>query len=1058
MLKILPDSELSLDEAVLKAKREEYFSWYRELHPELFSDTEIVYETQLTPVLFEWSLSKLSEDKKHSLFENFVLAVAARLITPNIKPQTGPDAGGDGKVDGETYPVDSAISDKWWVSEGSAGDQRWAIAISVQKDWARKVDGDVKKAVKTGRGYTKVLFFTNQKIQSRIRLQKEDELLDRYGIPVSIFDGSWLSFAVFKQDCLDLALKELAFPEEYLKKTVNVGPMDKKRQEELERLENSFLTRTIAPIDTNYVDDLLETCQLSRGLARPKLETEGRFQRALNASRNHGSPKQSFRITYCHALTSFLWFYDIGAMCSDYCILKEYAFYYPTVQNLECITTILSLLIGVSTSGFFGVSGLDEEVSQLKELRKNPDLDDSCQLYIELFFCQQKLVQHIGIGQDITDDIHQLSSYLSKCADYPDVSFEYQAQVVDSLSRIIADNPAFEDLVDTVAKISSERGSAFQAAMIHFSRSKSLIKKGNYLSTIRHLVPCIRSFNLLGCEDLFIMACDMMGKALYHRNLLFASKVFHVYAASSLIQKSNTLGSISPLLITILYRLCDIELLLGQLVMFLNWQVHLFALARDGQLRDSKIEEDSDIAWACHLAVSDISDPVFEILPPILDRNNLPLSAIYLKAALGHLNEFGSHLESFEAFHNALLKRDFYDQLQEPLSISTEGLTTLSTQVIDCRFTVVYENGMKNRILSETILASIEFFFSTFAEGDVVALDKEIRIKMIETKEGSSFVQGSTLSEYLFHVNYMTLGDVDLSLCLAKFFCLFLEFNVDWSDETFSEASDLLAPRAFLDRLTLLLQYNVAVYQVFGKGFKFSIDRWKVPDDKSYRLVSEPRKRKQLERPIGRHPAISVYKISSQVYRWDDAGWNGVRLKVDEHSSHPPVMEFLFLNKTVGKQLAGEMRELMKSQEQRIEIQLVKGIDREHPSRYSICVAPKVPKDEIIPGSKIIAVCRSIIMDSDIADDPGRFEQAFSRFDKCLVTARVTKGNKRLSAGEVLMPPTEFANVIITDAWRVSPTDSTRFSITPVLNPVIPKEYEKTAPVLELLEELRGMK
>lgn len=164
------------EEEKLDALRQDFFSYYRRMRSNLFSDTEIVYETRLTTEVFDLKLQQLSQDKKQSEFENFAIAVASRLITPNIKPQTGPDGGGDGKVDGETYPVDKAISDKWWISEGSTGDQKWAIAISVQKSWQSKVEADVKKAVETKRGYTKLLYFTNQKIKSSSRQAKEDEL------------------------------------------------------------------------------------------------------------------------------------------------------------------------------------------------------------------------------------------------------------------------------------------------------------------------------------------------------------------------------------------------------------------------------------------------------------------------------------------------------------------------------------------------------------------------------------------------------------------------------------------------------------------------------------------------------------------------------------------------------------------------------------------------------------------------------------------------------------------------------------------------------------------
>lgn len=89
----------------------EFVAYYRELRPEKFSDSKIEYEIPLTKELFEKQLKILSTKKMQSNFENFIVRCAERLITPNIKPQTGPDGGGDGKVDAETYEVTTDISD-----------------------------------------------------------------------------------------------------------------------------------------------------------------------------------------------------------------------------------------------------------------------------------------------------------------------------------------------------------------------------------------------------------------------------------------------------------------------------------------------------------------------------------------------------------------------------------------------------------------------------------------------------------------------------------------------------------------------------------------------------------------------------------------------------------------------------------------------------------------------------------------------------------------------------------------------------------------------------------
>ena len=148
----------------------DFVAYYRELRPQKFSDSKIVYEIPLTRELFDKQLEILSTKKMQSEFENFIVKCAERLITPNIKPQTGPDGGGDGKVDAETYEVSSDISDKWYVANGGAsGKEKWAFAISCKKQWKPKVTGDIEKIANTNREYTRALFFSNQFIKSSTR-------------------------------------------------------------------------------------------------------------------------------------------------------------------------------------------------------------------------------------------------------------------------------------------------------------------------------------------------------------------------------------------------------------------------------------------------------------------------------------------------------------------------------------------------------------------------------------------------------------------------------------------------------------------------------------------------------------------------------------------------------------------------------------------------------------------------------------------------------------------------------------------------------------------------
>jgi hypothetical protein len=63
------------EEEMIQSVRQEFFSYYRSLRSYLFSDTEIVYETKLTREVFDLKLQQLSQDKKQSEFENFVLGL-----------------------------------------------------------------------------------------------------------------------------------------------------------------------------------------------------------------------------------------------------------------------------------------------------------------------------------------------------------------------------------------------------------------------------------------------------------------------------------------------------------------------------------------------------------------------------------------------------------------------------------------------------------------------------------------------------------------------------------------------------------------------------------------------------------------------------------------------------------------------------------------------------------------------------------------------------------------------------------------------------------------------
>ena len=1049
------------EEEMIQAVRQEFFSYYRSLRSYLFSDTEIVYETKLTREVFDLKLQQLSQDKKQSEFENFVLAVAARLITPNIKPQTGPDGGGDGKVDGETYPVDKAISDKWWVSDGCTGDQRWAIAISVQKTWGTKVEGDVKKVVETGRGYTRMLFFTNQKIKSSTRLAKEDALKQQYGITVSIFDGTWLSFAVFEQGCMDLAVEKLNFSDEYRKKTVVVGPNDKERAEELKKLEDGFLTRSIIGLDTQYVDELLDTCLLSRGLAKPRVETEGRFIRALREAKEHGSSVQTFNIIYNHAWTSFFWFNDVDATYEDYLRLKEYVTEHPSVHTIERLTNILTNLENVLPIGLFEPEKFKVEVEFIKTFREKPNLSLPCQLFLDIYISEHRLFQLVRGKKDVTDEIKTLTALLEKSANYPDISFDAQAQIIDMVGQIITDNEEFEHLVDRMAEISSARESEVKGATLHFNRAQALMQNENYVAAVKHLGHCIYSFLKEGHEEEYIKSCGYMGIALYEMSLPYSAEAYLVKSASVLVREFYTKGTIPHLLLTILSKLCQIELLLGRLVMYLNWRELLFIIARNGQAFETPefVERDTleDGSWCCHLAMADIGKPEVTILPDIFERCDMPLSANYLKYALGYKEEVDAKFADLikDDWTKLLRNQPIHEQFLDELNIATEGWVTLNTLAHNCRFYVTYDNSIKNQLVAETFLASVETFLATFVDFELVVLHPEIHVTIEETKEVSSLERGATNTDYILRVNHETLDDKAYWGCFANFISFFMSFSTVSKEDVEVLLTERQAKEKIMDRVSALMQLNKSVFFVLGDKFKYAISQWQSSTDKNYPCITETEVIEKTPQRKNPQQNMQVYTVSSNMDWWDKAKWKGVGFIFDRRMINPPTLALMFRDVEAGNKIIDEWRSNMAAGKPGVEVQLIKGIDKKHPTWYRVCLAPVVHSTKDDVGRYLVVMCRKHTMTPDNTQNMDAFQYLYPRFGKCQIKALAIDENNRFEMPDDLADAIEVSSVVIADAWRLTAGNSACNALEWDDDPFIPDSEKDTAPVLEVLKEMR---
>ncbi len=1046
------------------SQRQSPFLYYRNLHPELFSDTTEHYEIPLTQEIFDLQLELLSTKKMQSEFENFIVSIAKRNITPNIKPQTGPDGGGDGKVDAETYEVSNDISDKWYSSseETAAGKEYWAFAISCKKNWKPKVSSDVEKIVGTNRGYTKAIFFTNQYIKSSTRAEVEESLTNKYRIKVKIIDATTISKWVFQDGGKDIALTTLNFSDEFKRKTVQIGPNDKNRQKRLLEIENSII-RHVDGLDTQYVDEVHETCILCRGLERPKTEIENHFKRAIRECQKHGSKQQLFNIIYDHAWTNFFWFEDVDTMYEDFLTLKTLLEEHCNVARVEKLSNLMTNLSNAARAGYFNSNCIITELQFITNLQKKLDKDpdkSSSALYLAIYIQENQIINDLFQGNySIEDKLQALKPLLIKSASHLEISIESQYKIIEIISRLLPENDLLDKLTDELAEIIAEKRSKSEAAKVRLSRAKDLMEKKKWASAIKQLGFCVYAFEQENCMSELVQSSGIMGVALKNIGLLYSAEAYLVKSASYIIQDFFHSGKIHHLLVTILQHLCTIELKLGRLVMFLNWHELLSVIANNAEFNkkeDYKKNCDmEDAAWACRFSVSNLKEKGISMLPDILERNGLFYSSEFLKYALGYHEDVDeNYLTNIRNIYESSKLKDqpVFDQFVDKLNISTQGKAYVKTTVNNFTFTICYENNLKVQRIAELFLASIESFMATSDLFEIVPVTSHIIIKISQTKEKSDLVYDNDTNDYKFNLN---LDHCDYEAwwnCFLEFLTYFFSKNAMSQESIYEIIEKKQNGERLMDRISILQRTEMALNNILGTSYKYTIEDWSRKTDKTYNYKREINSFEEKSYNNDKQNTMVTYNINSDINLWDNAKWKGCLFMFDQMFKEPAIFGLAFLNNNLGKQLVDEWKSTFN-----VKIIIIKGINKQHPTWYRVCVMPTIPTKEPHNQRYLSIMQRCHTMTPDTNENLNKFETQYNQFGGCWLMSVSIKEDNSFEIPSSFEDAFKFTNIEFREAYLINSKDIARFALLQNDIPFIPEDRKNDAPVLNVLKEMKSI-
>src|SRR5262249_24825364 len=151
---------------------------------------------------------------------------------------------------------------------------RWAFAFSAKKKWSEKVRDDVKGIIETGRAYDRIICVTSRSARDKDRARLEQELSEKYRVPVTIHDRSWIKKEVIENDRKDLAFNYLGVGEAR-NDPLRLGSVDYSRTQQLAAIEKLFDDPdAFKGMEYQRVSEALVAAKLSRNLERPRTETD----------------------------------------------------------------------------------------------------------------------------------------------------------------------------------------------------------------------------------------------------------------------------------------------------------------------------------------------------------------------------------------------------------------------------------------------------------------------------------------------------------------------------------------------------------------------------------------------------------------------------------------------------------------------------------------------------------------------------------------------------------------------------------------------------------------
>lgn len=1061
--------------------------FYRSIRPEFFSDSKTAAKTVLPREQLDYEISKIAVNQKHDSFENLCRKLAERLISPNLIPQVGPTGGGDGKTDAETYPVSSFISDRWFISDNKWNEnENWAFAISAKTDWKAKVKSDVKKIVETQRAYTKIYFFSNQKISSKNKKETQDQIRKDYSIELIILDAEWILENVYTNNLLNDVIETLNLSTVYLQETI-LGPNDIERGKELKELEDRINSKNrIFEVDYQLVEDCLESAIISRMLELPKAEVVGKFDRARRFADRLNNTQLKIRVHYQFAWTLINWYDEYLEFYREYLEVKLLVTSEPNLINIESYLNLFNILRSIArikeVNDFNLIDFKKEEgdfISLLGDLSLNEN-KPSTALLSKFYLSLNAISNNLENESIVSEELKKLIGYFTKAKFHSDIPFEQLKEILEKYGDVLPDNCTYDELIDMLAEIESVRVSELSSGQTYLKRGVTKLKNDLNRESLVYFGKAARKFAKEETQFQFYYCLMLLGDAYSKLDLYWAAYSSYVAAANIYANIWFTTGNLHPRFLRSIQEILKNESIIGRVPIILCWY-ELFKVLKlyfHDIDEDSKGEIPSEHLTDSVLAVRLLNTPFMlfkglTYLPDILNKNELWLSCDAVLYLLGNeeiieLDESKTTLtkERLPEYYNKFANQPFRKQMAYDTNLLSDNTIILETNILGIRYEIQTSPDTDLLILGESILAYFESFLAT-AFGEAFPVSEKIKLNI-------TFGQLNNLFDFNFEdkSNFKLIINESKS-CTGKEFAGLMDSilpqivgnNYIFKDyKTFFEK--LYRNDEVHERLSIILEHRNFLTNVFTDKPKFFLSDWKTNDTKSYDVKNtaspiqlEKTSSKNTREKTGKpnfddatHKNIKAETIIDMTM-WDEARW-----KAFGSFSIPAIPFGIFIGfedgkygKKIFERWIAEYGKI--DSNEIISLTIIKGINKNRPHWYKVLVSKKIDKDKMKAGNFFNTTSRFHRMEPKDSRNLDRLISDYNKFRKYVLVPTAVDTNFNIE------PFFDFGilktELKVLNAWEIGLHDTERVVITKDDLPIIPENISN-APVLEVLREMKN--